>query len=49
MMYNYNGKKCSVYGYSKTYGRVDHKKAQELISKSLGYKKSSIRLNEKEY
>lgn len=37
--HNYNGTKCSIYGYSKTYGKVDHKKAQVLISKSLGYPK----------
>lgn len=32
-----NDKKCSVYGYSKTFGHVDHKIAQKIISEELGY------------
>lgn len=30
--HNYNGNKCFVYGYSKSYGRVDHKIAQGFIA-----------------
>lgn len=47
--HNYNGKKCSIYGYSKTFGYVDHKIAKKLIMKNLGYKEDEIVLNEKEY
>ena len=35
--HNYEGNKCSIYGYSKSYGHVDHKIARQLISKELGY------------
>ena len=30
--HNYNGHKCFVYGYSKSFGRVDHKIAQKIIA-----------------
>ena len=35
--HNYKGHKCFIYGYSQSFGRVDHKIAQSLISKALGY------------
>jgi hypothetical protein len=37
--HNYQGIKCSIYGRSKTYGTVNHQKAQELITRVLGYPK----------
>ena len=40
-----NGKKLSIYGYSKTYGHVDHSIAQKMLSKSLGIKLDEIKLN----
>ena len=30
--HNYEGKKCFIYGYSQSYGSVQHLIAQELIS-----------------
>lgn len=36
--HEYKGNKCSIYGYSKTYGHVDHKIAMGIVMKSLGYK-----------
>jgi hypothetical protein len=30
--HNYEGKKCHIYGYSKSFGKVDHTIAQALIS-----------------
>lgn len=35
--HNVAGKKCSIYGYSQSYGYVDHKEAQAIISNTLGY------------
>lgn len=40
--HNYNGKKCHIYGYSQSYGQVDHTIAQRLISQSLGYPLNEI-------
>lgn len=30
--HNQNGKKCFIYGYSKSFGRVEHSIAHKLIS-----------------
>ena len=30
--HNYQGIKCSIYGYSQSYGYVDHHEAQKIIS-----------------
>ena len=45
--HNYKGAKMSIYGYSKTYGHVDHTIAKEIITKNLGYKSEKIKMNEK--
>jgi hypothetical protein len=47
--HNYNGTKCSIYGFSKAYGRADHEKTQTLIAEVLGYPKATIFLNQKHY
>lgn len=47
--HQYEGKVCSIYGYSQSYGPIDHSFAQSVISKHLGYPLESILLNEKEY
>ena len=47
--HNHNGKKCSIYGYSKTFGHVDHKIAKGMIMKAMGYKENEMVLDEKEY
>lgn len=43
--HNYQGKLCSIYGYSQSYGYVDHKIARDIIAKELGYSPEQIQLN----
>ena len=31
--HNYKGEKCSIYGYSQSYGNVDHNIAKEIVIK----------------
>ena len=47
--HNIEGKLCSIYGYSQSYGKIDHRIAQHLISKNLGYELNKITLDEKDY
>jgi hypothetical protein len=47
--HNYEGNKCWIYGYSQSYGYVDHSEAQKIISSKLGYPIKEIKLGGKEY
>lgn len=47
--HNYKGNKCFVYGYSKSYGRVDHSLAQRLISENMGYALIEIKTSQEGY
>lgn len=47
--HNYNGNKCFVYGYSKSYGRVDPAIAQKLIAATLHYPVAEIKISKEGY
>ena len=47
--HNYEGKKCHIYGYSKSYGHVDHSIAQKMISEALGYPVNEITTSKEGY
>ena len=40
--HNYDGKKCFIYGYSQSYGSVEHTIAQKLVSVALNYPVNEI-------
>jgi len=47
--HNYKGKKCHIYGYSQSYGSVDHNIAKSLISQSLKYPEAEITTSQEGY
>ncbi len=47
--HKYNNNKCFIYGYSKSYGRVDHTIAQKLISDALHYPLNEIKTSKEGY
>ncbi len=49
IQHNHKGNKCFIYGYSKSFGRVDHKIAQGLVAEALGYKLEEITTSQEGY
>jgi hypothetical protein len=49
IQHNQGGEKCHIYGYSKSFGRVDHKIAHKIIAEALGYKLEEITTSQEGY